>query len=132
MPDKRASGGRTLAQRRVESRDNHSLPSNPIFVTADEPLLVFESLERAMAYLEWQDVEDSVYRGYDSDGRLIEFGTELVPKGLFRDKRVVAEVEPDPAHADELRLTLAHVLALPETTSLDELERAAVSRFGMT
>ena len=42
---------------------------SPIFVTADEPLLVFRSVEDATAYLESQDVEDGIYRGYDSDGR---------------------------------------------------------------
>ena len=109
--------------------------SGPIFVTADEPLLVFESLERAVVCLEWQDVEDGLYRGYDGDGRLIEFATEPIPKrrwSLFRDKRVVADTEPDPTHADALRSTLARILALPETTSLEELKGAAVSRFGLT
>ena len=110
------------------------MAAGPIFVTADEPLLVFESLDRAVAYLEWQDVEDGLYRGYDSDGRLIDFGTESITKrlSLFRKKRVVADIESDPTHADELRLTLARILAMPETASLDELKTTAVTRFGLT
>jgi phytoene dehydrogenase-like protein len=96
----------------------------PIFVTADEPVLVFESLDRALASLEWQDVEDGIYRGYDGDGRAIEFDTE--------NRRVVAEVESDPGHAGELRATLARVLDLPEATPLDRLKTAAVARFGLT
>ena len=95
-----------------------------IFVTADEPLLVFESLDRALAYLEWQDVDDGLYLGYDSDGRLIEFGTEQM--------RVVADVEPDPTHADELRARLIRILGVPETTSLVDLQAEAVTRFGLT
>jgi hypothetical protein len=104
----------------------------PIFVTADEPLLVFESLERAVAYLEWQDVDDGLFRGFDSDGRLVEFGSEPIPKSWLRDKRTVAEVEGDPTHADELRETLARVLSAPATTPLDELERQAIARFGLS
>ena len=72
------------------------------------------------------------YRGYDSAGRLIKFGTEPLRKkwwSFIADKRVVAEVEPDPAHVDELRLRLASILGLPEATSLDELEREALGRF---
>jgi hypothetical protein len=96
----------------------------PIFVTADEPLLIFESLDRAVAYLEWQDVEDGIYQGYDSDGRRVDFDTV--------NRRVIAEVERDPGHTDELRATLARVLDLPATTSLDELRNTAVARFGLT
>jgi hypothetical protein len=109
------------------------MASPPIFVKADEPLLVFESLERAVSYLEWQDVEAGVYRGYDSSGRRVEFGTEPIARTWrqpFRDKRVVARVETDPRHVDELRLTLARILAIPEVTPLKDLEAAAVERFG--
>ena len=66
------------------------------------------------------------------DGRLIEFGTEPIPKSLIRDKRVVAEVEHEPTHVDELRQTLARILAMPDRTSFDELKRTAVSQFGLT
>jgi hypothetical protein len=103
----------------------------PIFVTADEPLLVFESIEHAVAYLEWQDVEDGIYRGFDSEGRLVTFGSEPIRSWFFRDKRTVAEVESDPTHADELRVTLARILGVPETTPLDDLEREAIARFGL-
>ena len=51
---------------------------------------------------------------------------------LFHDKRVVADVEPDPTHAAALRSNLAGILAMPETTSLEELQTVAVSRFGLT
>jgi hypothetical protein len=111
------------------------MATGPIFVTADEPLIVFESLDRALAYLEWPDVEDGLFLGYDSDGRLIQFGTEAIPKRrftIFRERRVVADVEPDPTHAEELRRTLARVLALPETTPFEELRATAVSWFGLT
>jgi hypothetical protein len=107
----------------------------PIFVTADEPLLVFESLDRALGFLEWQDVDDGIYRGYDGDGRLIKFNTEAIARSrwrFFHDKRVVADIEPDPTHTDALRSNLARILDMPEATSLDELKNAAVSRFGLT
>jgi hypothetical protein len=113
---------------------------SPIFVTADEPLLVFRSAEDAQRWLEWPDVEDGLYRGYDSDGRLIEFGVRkartkrrFLP-GFRLDREVVLTVERDPTHTDELRAALVFALRLqpPEAArvSLDELKQGAVRRFG--
>jgi hypothetical protein len=114
----------------------------PIFVTADEPLLVFESLRRVLGYIEWPDVEDDLYRGYDAEGRLIEFATTESTRrwGLLpREKSVVCTVEPEPTHAGDLRDVLVHVLSVDPSegrdlakASLEELQRRAVDRFGMT
>ena len=100
------------------------MASGSIFVTADEPLLVFESLKRAVAYLEWQDVEDGIYRGFDGDGRLVKFGSEAIPKSWLGEKRTVAEVESDPTHADELRVILIFDVWNP---FLDEGEKPLVN-----
>lgn len=104
----------------------------PIFVTADEPLLIFESLSHAVGYLEWQDVDDDLYRGYDREGRLIEFGT--------KERTVVSSVEAQPDHAPELMETLARILSEwdeverseIEVATLQRLEDLAVERFGIT
>jgi hypothetical protein len=104
----------------------------PIFVTADEPLLIFQSAEGAVEYLEWQDVDDGLYRGYDREGRLIEFGT--------KDRIVVYKAEAQPTHHGELRHTLARILSSWTDVDKSEIEAAplrrlqdlAVERFGIT
>jgi hypothetical protein len=121
--------------------DPFVLARPPIFVTADEPLLVFRSAEQAQRWLEWPDVEDGLYRGYDSEGRLIEFGVKesrvkrrFLP-GSRIDRDVVLTIEQDPRHADELRNALTRALSRlrpPEAApaTFAELKALAVDRFG--
>jgi hypothetical protein len=91
---------------------------SPIFVTADEPLLIFSGVSRMLGYLEWQDVEAGLYRGYDRDGRLITFSVaeerrrRRVFGGSRVERSVAITVEPEPAHADELRAALGSALSI--------------------
>ena len=109
-------------------------------MTTDEPLLVFRSAEDAQRWLEWPDVEDGLYRGCDSVGRLVEFGVRksrikrrFLP-GFRIDREVVLTVERDPTHADELHAALVFALHLqpPEAArvSLKALRAGALRRFG--
>lgn len=48
-----------------------------IFVEADEPLLLFPSIEMAERYLEVEDVRNGVYpRAFDSGGELFSIGVD--------------------------------------------------------
>jgi hypothetical protein len=60
--------------------------NGPVFVTADEPLLIFDSIERAVGHLEWQDVNDGVYVGFDQTGRRIDFTTSRYHVGYRLDE----------------------------------------------
>jgi hypothetical protein len=113
----------------------------PVFVTADEPLLIFETAERAREYVEWMDVEDGIYQGYDSDGRRVDFDVETVERkflriATYRQTNVVLRVvDEEPRHADELARVLREVLADEPGVadlSLPELQALAVSRRGFT
>lgn len=114
-----------------------------IFVTADEPLLIFSSAGAAAAWLEWPDVEDGLYRGLDGLGRPVRFSVEIAiePRRFRRSgrevKSVVCEVGSEPTEADELRGTLIRVLSDQDdlagwgTMSLDDLRTGALERFGV-
>ena len=105
--------------------------NGPIFVTADEPLLIFDSIERAVGYLEWQDVEDGIYVGYDCTGRRIDFTTSASHDVGYR----VDERESNPI---EFEATLRRILDrwfprdLAPSATLAELESFAVEHFGLT
>lgn len=102
----------------------------PIFVTADEPLLIFDSIERAVGHMESQDVQDGIYVGFDRTGRRIDFTTSGYAVGYALD-----ESEPNPS---ELEATLRRILDrwlptdVPRAATLAELEALAVERFGLT
>lgn len=102
-----------------------------IFVMADEPLLIFESIERAVRYLEWQDVEEGIYVGYDWTGRRIDFTTSASRDVGYR----VDERESNPT---ELEATLRRILDrwfprdVAPSATLAELESMAVEHFGLT
>jgi hypothetical protein len=101
----------------------------PIFVTADEPLLIFDSIERAVAHVEWQDVRDGIYLAFDRNGRRIAFTTSGYEVGYALD-----DGESNPA---ELETTLRRILdrwlpsSVPPAATLAELEALAIERFGL-
>jgi hypothetical protein len=103
----------------------------PIFITADEPLLIFESIERAVGYLEWQDVEDGIYVGYDRTGRRIDFTTA----GTYEVGYRVDETE---SNQTEFEATLRRILdrwvprEIAPSATLAELEALAIGHFGLT
>jgi hypothetical protein len=105
--------------------------SGRIFVIADEPLLIFDSIERAIGWLEWQDVEDGIYAGYDQDGRRIEFTTTASHDVGYR----VHEGEPN---SNEFEATLRGILdqwfpsEVAASASLEDLEALAIEHFGPT
>lgn len=105
--------------------------SDPIFVTADEPLLIFDSVERAIAWMEWQDVEEGIYAGYDRNGRHIEFTASASHEVGYH----LAEGEPNTA---EFEATLRAILdqwfprEVAASATLEELETVAIEHFGLT
>jgi len=130
-------GGLTLAY----NRDLELLAHPPIFVTAEDALLIFSSAEDARTHVNWPYVEAGLYRAYDSDGRLIEFKVDRLPVkrrfflGTRVDRRVILSVEDEPTHAYELRAALIQALGrtIPEEigrASLSELKKLALARFG--
>lgn len=99
-----------------------------LFVEADEPLIVFPSLEDAERYLEREDVEAGVYpRAYDSAGKLYDIAVnngrvsivsvagENDPAGLSRLLRryLAALDKPVPSEAN-LESLVSMVLAEEE------------------
>ena len=105
--------------------------NGPIFVTADEPLLIFDSIERAVGDLEWQDVDDGIYVGYDRTGRRIYFTTSTSHEVGYR----VDERESNPT---EFEATLRRILDrwfprdVATSATLAEVEALAIEHFGLT
>jgi hypothetical protein len=115
----------------------------PIFVRADEPLLIYATPEDAARYLDWIDVEDGIYTPFDSEGRLLRFELAYTKTKLLSfipvtsEEVVVREAEAEPTHREELRQVLIDGLAAhgEERDSLDELsledlESLAIKRIG--
>lgn len=95
----------------------------PIFIAEGWDLKLYESLRDAVLDLEPVDVEDGIYTGYDSQGRLLKIET--------RDSAVVlSAAEPSPTHQKQLEELLRGSLRLtghlPEgVDTLDGLVEAA-------
>lgn len=78
--------------------------------------MIFDSATAAEHYLEWIDVEDGRFRGWDSEGRpLILSVVEQAERGFFRTRKVkvvaLEQVSDVPTHAATLRAVLAHALS---------------------
>jgi hypothetical protein len=115
----------------------------PIFVRADEPLLIYRTADDAARYLEWIDIEDGIYTAFDSEGRLLRFELIERPTKMLRFIPITVEyvalrdAEAEPTHQEQLRETLvAGLTARGEsmeslaTLSLEELEGLALQRIG--
>lgn len=115
----------------------------PLFVKPDEPLFIFGSTEKALA-IEWQDLEDGGYQGYDADGRVFRLGARtwkekflrLVP---YETGETTLRLLDSPKRPSELRELLIDALAtvkaeersVLEYRSLNDLKAAALERFGL-
>ena len=78
---------------------SETVPPGALFVSADEPLLVFPSVAAAARYLEVHDVENDVYpAAYGANGERYRIGN--------RGKKVVVEPAGEPNRPDDLRLLL--------------------------
>lgn len=78
----------------------------PIFLNASGDVLVFESKENAEQYIEPVDVMNKEYKGYDSEGRLLELS-------VTEDGQVVlSATELFPTHQPELYDALVNFLSL--------------------
>jgi hypothetical protein len=115
----------------------------PIFVRADEPLLIYRTADDAARYVEWIDIEDGIYTPFDSEGKLLRFELVEEPTKLLRfipvtaEYVVLREAEAEPTHQEELRQLLIEVLAARgeateslATLSLADIQTLAVDRIG--
>ena len=121
--------------------------SPPIIVRdSDGCLGVFDSVQHAEGSLDPDDLEQGEYVAFDSRGTILTFQTDAVTveKGGYRsgwlDVRYppqfrLVQVEDEPGHKDELRLTLSRALklsGLPEVATermlLADLVQAALNR----
>jgi hypothetical protein len=86
----------------------------PIIVDAKGDLLVFDSVETMLTYLEAIDVRNQEYTAYDSEGRLLQLGVAKtrVFFGLLEGHEVVSleSEEATPSHASELRACVSDFL----------------------
>lgn len=120
----------------------------PIFVWEDGDLAVFDSPEEAEAAVESPDVENEIYKVFDSEGRRLRFEIRPPPGKADQPTRskvfglevisvwpvVLRQVEAVPSHADELRNILTTALegkavpkaerSLPLTTLVSKAEGA--------
>lgn len=116
----------------------------PIFVRADEPLLIYSSREAAVGDVEPIDVENGIYTPFDSQGRQLAFVVERSQTTRFRffsrtiEWVTLVVVEETPNH-ERLRAELIHVLAGsgPDRASVEdlpmsELQQRAIAEFGVT
>ena|SRR6185312_5700241 len=83
-------------------------PKPPIVLFEDLDLMVFPSIEKAEQFLEPIDVEQGDCLGYDSEGRLLQFGV-IRPRSLWArmspsgERTVLLKAESVPTHQDDLR-----------------------------
>jgi hypothetical protein len=112
-----------------QSLDMAQALDGPIFVTADEPLLIFESIERALAHVEAQDVKDGIYLAFDRAGRRIDFTTSGFDVGYVPDEGALNPAEFE----NTLRRILDRWLpnSVPPSATLADLEALAIERFGL-
>jgi len=71
----------------------------PIIIEEPGTLLLYNSLESAVYHLEAYDVNDTLYKGWDAEGRLLDISTN-------NNKVVIATNGDEPANAVELELIL--------------------------
>jgi hypothetical protein len=115
----------------------------PIFVRADEPLLIYPTADDAARYVEWIDIEDGIYTPFDSEGRLLRFELIEEPRKILffipitAEYTVLREAETEPTHQEALRATLIAALTnrgeandALATLPLQDLTALAVERFG--
>ncbi len=72
----------------------------PIIISEPGVIYVFDSVDRAIGFIEPPDVFDNLYIGYDSEGRLLNL------KAVSRDYKNPIMIEPTediPTHQTELR-----------------------------
>ncbi len=116
----------------------------PLFVKPDEPLFIFSDEAAARLGVEFWDVKDEPYPGYDSDARpfLLEGKQEkrrllgLIP---YTEADVVLTALEGGPRPNELRELLRDALVSIEamgrldtdSLSLPELQEAAIARFGI-
>jgi hypothetical protein len=116
----------------------------PLIVDSNGDLSVFREVRDMERYLEAADVHNNEYVVYDSEGRLVQLGTEWAPiqmlSGLLKENIEVVRLvscDPEPNHADELSDRVRRFLAgvgcdLPAETPLLELVRTLEHRAGYT
>jgi hypothetical protein len=115
----------------------------PIFVRADEPLLIYRTAKDATRCLEWIDIEDAIYTAYDGDGKLLKFDLRHTKTRLLgfipvtAEEVVLSDAEAEPTHQDELRRALIDGLVARGEPSdalaslpLADLQALAVERLG--
>jgi hypothetical protein len=79
--------------------------SIPIILNNFGDVLVFDSVEKAVRYIEPIDVSNNEYTGYDGEGRLLQLS-------VLNDTRIVIGLaENEPNHKDELYNVLIDFLA---------------------
>ena len=140
----KATNAAPLAGRRWQaSRTSHGLHP-PLFVKPDEPLFIFGDEEAARLGVEFWDVKDEPYPGYDAEGRpfLLEGKDEkrrllgLIPFTQADVVLTALEGGPRPNELQRLlREALLNVEAISpsdvDSLSLAELQEAAITRFGI-
>lgn len=92
---------------------------SPIIISEPGDVMIFESVEEAQAYIDWQDVENDEYVGYDREGRVLNLRVAKIPvKILFftlHNREVVIEdSEPEQKRPSELRNLLSNYLSYPK------------------
>lgn len=115
----------------------------PLIVDEHGDLELFRDAAALEGYLEAIDVENNEYIVYDSEGRLVELTTMVVPtRALFGLLKGTAEAvrvagwEADPTHAAELAAKLRETLkqldeAVPPEAPLAELLERLRRRVGL-
>lgn len=113
-------------------RVDHSAPTArpPIFgITADDPTVAaFESVEEAASYAEPWDVNDGLWKFWDSEGRVLVAPGPIDVTSSWT--RLVATVDLEP---DALRWALVRTLRLgePDSEALDQLSLDDLGRLAM-
>jgi hypothetical protein len=101
--------------------------STPIFAWDNGDLLVFDSRDRMLAYVEWQDVEDGAYDVFDGEGRRLQLEVRPSTSAGARSQPeiVVTSVDDSPSQREELvgilRRALDSVSRAPATDDLPTL-----------
>lgn len=100
----------------------------PIILSDSGDLLIFESIDEALRYIEPIDVKNNVYRGFDSQGRLLRLATVYPYKTIS-----ISLAEEYPHHKDDLVQELKYFLSFMgvsrewiENASLEELVMEAL------
>lgn len=98
----------------------------PLFIHEGGDLMIFETIDDAVRYIEPVDVIEGVYVGYDSQGMLLKFKAQ---SQRYDQPIEIVSAETEPTHQEELRdvlITYLRALGISEPSisqaSLDALE----------